>query len=470
MQSGVIVSPIALKNSWSVPIQVAVLAIVVAGSLALLAFDVIVTRSSPERERDVREQLTAASRQMTSAAHSFAGFPPESEDAVHQLNRELGEVTERILRDFPDIEGGFYADDRLDRFLGYAFPSRAHPPRERDKSDPPPLEAPYIRLQARESLSSPPGETRLSVRDVEASRVMILTEPVGSARPARLATWLMYRLVDPRQLGNQVRRYQASTAMAIGGLALAAVLLINLGRTLHAQRQQEARLRDELRRSEHLAALGKLLAGVAHEVRNPLAAIRSTVQLWDRLPEQTRTPQSLQAVVAAVDQLNQTVTQLLYFSRADHAERQPLETHQLLRETVAMIAAQAAQQNVTLHWQLSPLEFPVAGSPTGLRQVFINLLQNALQAMPTGGELVLSSCRSPDATQGSIEVRDSGRGVPPEDRPRLFEPFFTTRPMGTGLGLALCREIVLQHGGAIEFLAGTKAGSVFRVTLPLRKS
>jgi signal transduction histidine kinase len=274
----------------------------------------------------------------------------------------------------------------------------------------------------------------------------------------------MYRLVDPRMLDSQVRRYQASTALALAGLLLAFGLTTRLGLNLKREQHEQMRLRDELRRSERLASLGKLLAGVAHEVRNPLAAIRSTVQLWERMPERARTPESLAAVIHAVDRLNETVTQLLLFSRADGTAHIPLDINASLRETVELFAVQAAEQRVEFETHFSVGLPQVVGSDSALRQVFANLITNALDAMPTGGRLEVTARRS--ASDVVIEFAARGEGIAPEVAPHLFEPFFTTRSQGTGLGLAICREIVVQHNGTIELVSGAEKGARFRVTLP----
>jgi signal transduction histidine kinase len=327
------------------------------------------------------------------------------------------------------------------------------------------MEEPYIRVQARDSLKLPPGDISVSIHDVGPSRVMIVTEPVGRERPAAAATWLMYRLVDPRLRDRQVRRYQASTALALAGLLLALVLTVGLGMNLKRERQEQTRLRDELRRSERLAALGKLLAGVAHEVRNPLAAIRSTVQLWQRMPDRTRTPESLAAVIGAVDRLNETVTQLLQFSRADGTLRQPVDVNRLVLDTLELFAVRAAEQRVELRTELSADLPAIAAADTALRQVFVNLVKNAFDAMPQGGWLQVSTRAAP--AQGvQIEFADSGEGIAAEAAAHLFEPFFTTRPQGTGLGLAICREIIVQHNGTIELVPGAEQGATFRIVLP----
>jgi signal transduction histidine kinase len=453
------------KLRLPVGLQLALVGLLFLGSLVTLAYGALTARPTVGLGSATRERLRQASSRMAAAAATLVEEPRAvSIRDLESQGRTLSEITEEALKGVEGVEGGFYLNGKGDRFSGYAFPTgRPRPPRRPKRDEPPPLEEPYIRIQARDSLSLPAGQVSMTVRDVFPSRVMILTEPVGTRRPAVAATWLMYRLVDPRLLDRQVRQYRASSVLALGGLLLALLLLAGLARNLKRQQQEQARLQHELRRSERLASLGKLLAGVAHEVRNPLAAIRSTVQLWQRLPEQSRTPESIDAVVRAVDRLNETVSQLLYFSRADATQCEPVDVNRLLRETLELFAAQAAQQHVALHTDLSDDVGSILASPGALAQVFANLTTNALQSMPTGGELWVTTRQSD--RHAVIEFADNGPGISAEVRAHLFEPFFTTRPAGTGLGLALCREIVVQHEGTIECLESER-GARFRIELP----
>jgi signal transduction histidine kinase len=246
-----------------------------------------------------------------------------------------------------------------------------------------------------------------------------------------------------------------------GALAVALVSYVFYLIRRYAALQQRA-----AQRAEHLAVLGKLLAGVAHEVRNPLTGIRSTVQLWERLPETARTPESLQAVVQGVDRLNEIVSRLLLFSRVgDNDERRPVDINLVLTETLNLMEAQAASQSVAIERDFEPNLPNVCGSASALRQVFLNLATNALQAMPQGGRLLCRTVYQAHNRTVEIIFSDSGPGIPTNVLKKLFEPFFTTRADGTGLGLALCREFILQHGGQITVEPGMP-GVTFRVVIP----
>jgi len=475
---------------WGLRLQTALVIALFLGSLATVLFSTFQTLLLPQREFEVRDRLREASQRMADAAEpELASLQGEGGRPFEALNEKLRAISNRVLTDFPGVEGGFYLDAGLDRFTGYAFPTdqpvsgppppggpapKLKPPpkgkgpphpRSGRGDDPPPKEKPFIILQAQNSFSLDPGEIQFDVRTVGPSRVAIVTEPVGRDRPARLAAWTMFRIIKAESTVDQLRRFQVSTGLALGGIALAVVLTLNLGRTLKRQRLEQERLRDELRRTEHLAVLGKLLAGVAHEVRNPLAGIRSTVQLWERLPDTVRSPDSIQGVIRAVDRLNEVVSRLLHFARVDNDERQPVSVNSVLTETLELLEAQGASQSVAIERDFDLSVPSVSGSASALRHVFLNLATNALQAMPQGGRLHCRTRYEPQTRRVEVRFTDTGTGISSHDRKHLFEPFFTTRPDGTGLGLALCREIVLQHGGQIELEAGGP-GATFRVVLP----
>ena len=482
-----------MPRTLSIRLQTALVIALFLGSLATVLFSTFQTLLLPQREFQVRDLLRGASQRMANSAKPELGRLQADDNRQFEfLNERLRAISNRVLIDFPGVEGGFYLNAEFDRFAGYGFPTEqpdshsasgdsppdpearhspagngtAQPPTPRRGDEPPPKEAPFILVQVKHSLALDPGQFHFDVRTVGPSRVAILTEPVAPDRPARLTVWTMFRLVSPESQESQLHRYQVSTGLALGGIALAVILTWNLGRTLKRQRLEQEHLRDELRRSEHLAALGKLLAGVAHEVRNPLAGIRSTVQLWERLPDTTRTQGSIRAVIQAVDRLNEIVSRLLYFARVDNAERQPVSVNSVLTETLNLLEAQAASLSVAIERDLDPSLPDVSGSASALRQVFLNLATNALQAMPQGGRLHCRTRCEPQNRKLEIRFTDTGPGMSPDVRKHLFEPFFTTRPDGTGLGLALCREIVLQHGGEIE-LEPEGPGASFRVVIPV---
>jgi two-component system sensor histidine kinase HydH len=473
--------------------QILIVAILFLGSLITLLSSNVAALSLPEREAEARQRLSEASLRLAQRAAPLLDELGDKKPKP-DWHQRLTMITRDVLIDLQGVEGGFYFGGDRNEFTGYAYPNDPHPPpepplpppkvgpkgkngKDKDKGgpgpapysrEPPPREKDLILTQCLTSLTldadAPPV---VHVVDVPPSRVMIVTQPVGQARPARMAAWVMVRLRSPEQQAIDLRRYQLSAALALIGILLSLVLTANLGRNLRLERRQRERLREELRRSEHLATLGKLLAGVAHEVRNPLAGIRSTAQLWQRLPEQGRTPEAAEPILRAVDRLNNLVSRLLYFARTGYDERRPVDLNGLVRETLSLLRAQAESQRVVFREELAPALPPLLGSAQALQQVVLNLTMNALQALPQGGTLCCRTRAVDGPSRIELCVADTGPGIAPADRPHLFEPFHTTRPDGTGLGLALCREIVQQHGGHIQLDEEPGWGAVFRVTLPV---
>ncbi len=230
-------------------------------------------------------------------------------------------------------------------------------------------------------------------------------------------------------------------------------------------RQQTERLR-HMYRAERLATAGQLASGVAHEIRNPLTAIRSTIQLLARdFQGDAARRELLDDVVAEVDRINQIITQLLSFARSSEFSIAPVGLNTVLDFAAGLITAQARMQGVRIARELRDVP-PVPGDEAQLKQLFLNLLMNALQAMPSGGELCIESGPL-DATAVRVSIADTGCGIDPEVLERIFDPFFTTKPEGTGLGLSVSYAIIERHRGEIAVRSTPGKGTTVILKLPV---
>jgi signal transduction histidine kinase len=231
--------------------------------------------------------------------------------------------------------------------------------------------------------------------------------------------------------------------------------------------EENLRLERELAERERLASLGRMAATVAHEIKNPLSAIKSIAQVM-REDESLRNEyeRDLGLIVGETDRLSQSVTQLLSFARKESPAGQPLSVDELVRSVADLFRANASEQGIVLDCEVR-VQAELAGrSVAALRDALSNLLLNALQATPQGGkvELIAASANG-DLV---ISVQDSGSGVPADLRERIWEPFFTTRQRGTGLGLAIVRKRVQEVGGSASLETGQNGrGALFQLRLPL---
>lgn len=238
-------------------------------------------------------------------------------------------------------------------------------------------------------------------------------------------------------------------------------------------RQQQDRLR-RLYRAERLAAAGQLAAGVAHEIRNPLTAIRSTIQYLLRdYPEGSPKRELIGELLGEVDRIDRTVNGLLSLTRSSPFNPEPVDVVGLLEQLLVLVRVQAERQAVRIEEHYDRRRLCVLGEANQLKQLFLNLFVNALQAMPQGGTLSVSATGSSSVWSPhgwlQITVQDTGIGIPPENLDKVFDPFFTTKRDGTGLGLFLGYGIVERHGGEIEIQSRVGEGTTVTIRLPLIK-
>jgi two-component system sensor histidine kinase HydH len=226
------------------------------------------------------------------------------------------------------------------------------------------------------------------------------------------------------------------------------------------------RLQAEVRRREKLAAIGDLAAGVAHEIRNPLSSIKGyAVYFGGRFEEGSEDRKAAEVMVGEVDRLNRVITELLEFARPSDVKPRPTDVNELVDQALRLIRQDAAAKDIettTEHAPHTPLA-PV--DPDRLTQALLNILTNAVQAMEEGGRLTVR-VKSDDHAGVRIEVEDTGRGIQPEDVSQVFNPYFTTKAKGAGLGLAIVHKIVEAHGGRVKVASRPGRGSRFTIILP----
>jgi two-component system NtrC family sensor kinase len=262
-------------------------------------------------------------------------------------------------------------------------------------------------------------------------------------------------------------RHEAGTRL----VALAARLLpetdppmvLLLGRDMTTEREMRARLAE----SERLAAVGELVAGVAHEVNNPLCTISAFAQLLQRDPVLTNDQREAVDIISSETmRASQVLRDLLTFARRSEGESATIQLNELIERTLRLRSYELSSLGVVAEHELAPDLPLVEGDARQLQQVVLNLVMNALQAMESLGTGTLRVVTRHDGDRVVLEVSDTGRGVPPEARAHVFEPFFTTKRQGTGLGLSVSYGIVAAHGGTIAIVHTGPAGTTLRVTLP----
>jgi signal transduction histidine kinase len=236
------------------------------------------------------------------------------------------------------------------------------------------------------------------------------------------------------------------------------------------------RTRDELVRSEKLISLGRLSAGVAHEIRNPLNAMKGAiVHLRRRRAGDELIDEFTSLVLEEIDRLNRFVTDFLYFARQSPPRPVPTDLNRLVRSTRSLFDEQAREKGIMFHSNLDPDLPPAPVDPYQMEQVLVNVIVNALEAMPHGGGVTVSTSvlhtgEADDRRWVRIAIHDSGEGIPDEAAKSVFDPFFTTKESGTGLGLPISLGIVESHGGVFRIESRDGQGATVFIELPLPRN
>jgi len=222
----------------------------------------------------------------------------------------------------------------------------------------------------------------------------------------------------------------------------------------------------EMARAEHLATLGELAAGLAHEIRNPLAGIAGVVDVMGKeLPPHSASRAVLGEVRREVLHIQTILNDLLSYARPRLPDFHPADLNTTIEQAILLSRQQVSTKPIQIEFEANSSLPKVLHDPALIQQVVLNLLLNGIQAISGGGEIRVNLTR--EGERAVIQVSDTGRGISPESLPKIFKPFFTTRSEGTGLGLSLAKGIVQSHGGDIEASSTLGKGAQFKIWLPI---
>lgn len=254
-------------------------------------------------------------------------------------------------------------------------------------------------------------------------------------------------------------KVSSSQLLDNNGVRIGTVLILRDMREIRKMEQQ-------LERSRRMAALGSMAAGIAHEIRNPLGTLRGFAQYFGAQAEkQSEARQYADLMVSEVDRLNQTISALLQFAKPREPKFVQVDIDTLFRKTEQLMQAEFNSRSISFHLRHNEDQaIHLQADPDLLLQVLLNLLKNSINATPVGGNVTLGAWE--DEKEVYIQVSDNGYGMGWNEKERMFDPFFTTRKEGTGLGLAVSHQIVEQHGGDFEVQTEPNEGTVITICLP----
>ena len=291
--------------------------------------------------------------------------------------------------------------------------------------------------------------------------VVTLIGTVFSCSLSRFITKPLYRLVDfthSLSRGEFGKRIESSSKDEIGELS---ETFNTLSHELKLYREKMEESYKQMLKTEKLTALGRLSAGLAHEIRNPLTSIKVLFQTFKDNPALTR--EDMRVVLSAAEQMDDLLTRFLRFARSDEFNLSDVYINSLIKQVLTLIRFQIKNQSINVNMKLTKLP-PIKADRAMIEQALLNLVLNAVEAMPEGGTLTISS----EAQNGYafVSVGDTGAGISEDIKDKIFDPFFTTKGDGTGLGLSIVYNIAHLHNGEVGFENNGK-GTTFNLKIPV---
>ncbi|MBM4168024.1 MAG: hypothetical protein FJ215_02540 [Ignavibacteria bacterium] len=481
-------------------ITVAILALGVISAVVYITSAGDVTRENIVRLN--RDRLATLTENLARRYGSVLTFiaPSQFEDTSlaerDEMQTLLVTITREELANATDVQAGFY-HSIWKKYLAAGLPSDTTASME--------LYNRYLPVLVRATVEE--QREQWSQHESGNSHVVIVTKPVYTRGRLVGVAWAFDSLEDQLSGPTPFNVIPFLQIMAVLGILLASYFVINLrneidsirkglelmkqdltqrprpapgelrditdsiselAETILVQQKDRETLQRTVQQKEKLASLGKVVAGVAHEIRTPLSAIKTRVQLWQRSrnKKQALSQESMELVVSELDRMEKSVQKLLYFSKQRKLNLQRTDLHELIESTLRTLKERLQRRRIRVTRQFAGGGLWADVDRLELREVIINLLTNAIDALPRGGEICIHT--SADAEKGTVTigVEDSGKGIASDVAERMFDPFFTTKETGTVLGLSTAYEIARAHDGFIEHIVSQEKGARFDVVLP----
>lgn len=408
-----------------------------------------------------------------------------------------------VLSNFHRFEGGFYFYE-LDEFIGYSFPTIEEP---KPAFGPPPRSYNIIRKQARSTIQK---DTLLTdLHKFDPAIFPLSTQPIYVDGQLIGAAWA--RIHIERKLSTSQNIQGGTFFLTIGAILLGLFVMILfvwklrermreikeglskmkddpshrlkeyrgvlgvISRAINEmtdaqQKEQEKRkkLERELYQKEKMATLGNLIAGTAHEINTPISIIKTRIQIWERKLRKSNfngnknsliTDKSLEIVYNEIERVSKLIKRLLLFSKPTHSDRKAIDVHQLLNKQLNWIQEAYPTHEISFKREWDTNLPPIYADEESIQQVFKNILKNAVEASPETCKIVISTSFLETEELVEIRIRDFGTGMSDKIKPKIFDPFFSTKSKGSGLGLSICNEIIKTHQGSIHFEKPKKSSS-----------